>query len=356
MARSSRRSRGTATILDVAAVAGVSSMTVSRVVNGAPNVRDSTRRRVLEAIEQLNYSPNTAARSLAAGSATHIGLFYANPSDAYLTQFLVGALDGARRAGCHLVIEVCEGETAEAQAEATRRFANTHVEGVILPPPVSEYDPVHAELAAADIPVVSVARGLAPADALNVRIDDYEAARTITRHLIELGHRAIGHIRGHPGHMASAERHRGFNDALAEAGLDPDAAPVEQGYFSYKSGLIAAQRLIARPSRPTAIFAANDDMAAATVSVAHRSGLEVPGDISITGFDDTALATSIWPELTTIRQPIAAMAEAALDLLLAHLSTARGTPRVRERVLDFEFIIRDSAGPPKTTGRHDDIR
>src|SRR3546814_16026968 len=95
--KSSRRSRGTATILDVASVAGVSSMTVSRVVNGAPHVRDSTRRRVLEAIEQLNYSPNTAARSLAAGAATTIGTFYAHPSDAYLTQFLVGALHGARR-------------------------------------------------------------------------------------------------------------------------------------------------------------------------------------------------------------------------------------------------------------------
>src|SRR3546814_8541546 len=209
-------------------------MTVSAVGHGAPNVPDSTRRRWLEAIEQLKYSPTTAARSLAAGSATHIGLFYANPSDAYLTQFLVGALDGARRAGCHLVIEVCEGEGAGAQAEATRRFANTRVEGVILPPPVSEFAPVHAELAAAGIPVVSVARGLASADAPIVRIDDYDAAKPITRHLIELGHRDIGHIRGHPGHMASAERHRGFNDALAEAGLDLAPATVEQGYFCYK--------------------------------------------------------------------------------------------------------------------------
>src|SRR3546814_6537252 len=96
-------------------------------------------------MEQTNKSPNAAQRSLAAGSGTHVGLFYANPSDAYLTQFLVGALDGARRAGCHLVIEVCEGEGADAQAEATRRFANTRVEGVILPPPVSEFEPVHAE-------------------------------------------------------------------------------------------------------------------------------------------------------------------------------------------------------------------
>jgi LacI family transcriptional regulator len=346
--KGSRRSRGTTTILDVAGAAGVSSMTVSRVVNGASNVRESTRRAVLEAIERLNYSPNTAARSLAAGHATHIGLFYANPSDAYLTQFLVGALDGARRAGCHLVLEVCEGENADAQAEATRRFASTDVEGVILPPPISEYEPVHAELAAAGIPVVSVARGRPPAGSLNVGIDDHGAAMTITRHLIELGHRRIGLIRGHPGHLASAERHRGFVDALAEAGLNPAAAPIEQGYFSYRSGLVAAERLLARHPRLTAIFASNDDMAAAAVSVAHRSGLDVPRDVSIVGFDDTSLATTIWPELTTIRQPIAAMAEAALSLLLAKLHDRRDASGalVSERTLDFEFVIRDSAGPP----------
>ena len=157
MPKGNRRSRGTATILDVASAAGVSSMTVSRVVNGAANVRQSTRDLVLEAIARLNYSPNTAARSLAAGHATHIGLFYANPSDAYLTQFLIGALEGARRAGCHVVLAVCAGETAEEQAASTRAFVSSGVEGVILAPPVSEYASVHTELAAAGIPVVSVA-------------------------------------------------------------------------------------------------------------------------------------------------------------------------------------------------------
>ncbi|TPG38618.1 LacI family DNA-binding transcriptional regulator [Sphingomonas koreensis] len=355
MARARRKNRGTTTILDVATAAGVSSMTVSRVVNGAPSVRDTTRRRVLDAIAELKYSPNTAARSLAAGHATHIGLFYANPSDAYLTQFLVGALESARRAGCHLVIEVCEGESADAQAEATRAFASTDVEGVILPPPISEYDPVHAELAVAGIPVVSVARARASGDELNVGIDDYAAALTMTRYLLGLGHRDIGFVRGHPGHMASAERQRGFSDALAEHGLDPEQAPVEQGYFSYRSGLFAAERLLARRPRPTAIFASNDDMAAAAVSVAHRSGLDVPGDISIVGFDDTALATTLWPELTTIRQPIAAMADAALTLLLAQLRGG-GTSKPPERLLDFEFIERDSAGPPPETARAADQR
>jgi LacI family transcriptional regulator len=124
--------------------------------------------------------------------------------------------------------------------------------------------------------------------------------------------------------------------------------PVEQGYFSYRSGLIAGERLLGRDNRPTAIFASNDDMAAATVSVAHRLGLAVPEDLSIVGFDDTALATSVWPELTTVKQPIAAMAEAALELLIADLRSRQNgaTHKAGERVLSHALIIRESSGPP----------
>jgi LacI family transcriptional regulator len=349
MRRPSRRSRGTTTIDDVARAAGVSAMTVSRVINGGKNVREATRTAVLEAVSQLNYSPNTAARSLAAGEATHIGLLYANPSAAYLSQFLIGALHAARRAGCHLVIESCESENAEEQTEVTRRFATSDVEGVILPPPLSESHAIMAELTAIGIPVVTVAMGLPDEDSLNVRIDDYGAALEMTRYLVGLGHRRLGFIKGHPNHIASHDRARGFRDALAEFGLDPEAAPMEQGYFTYRSGLTATERLLSRPEPPTAIFAANDDMAAAAISVAHRRGLAVPGDLSIVGFDDTAPATTVWPELTTVQQPIAAMAEAALELLFADLRGRRaGTPRrFTERVLDHALIIRESSAPPR---------
>jgi LacI family transcriptional regulator len=353
MAKPSRRRRGATTIEDVARAAGVSAMTVSRVINHGTNVRESTRAAVLEAIEQLNYSPNTAARSLAAGQATHIGLLYANPSAAYLAQFLIGALHAARSAGVHLVIESCESEDADEQAEVTRRFATSDVEGVVLPPPLSESQPIMAELDAMGIPEVTVAMGAPQEDSLNVRIDDHAAAMEMTRYLLDLGHRNIGFIKGHPNHIASHDRHRGFCDALTEAGIDCDKAPCEQGYFSYRSGLTAGERMLARSDRPTAIFASNDDMAAATISVAHRMGLTVPDDISIVGFDDTALATSVWPELTTVKQPISAMAEAALELLIADLrSHPRGTPRTfTERVLSHAMIIRESSGPPPGTKR-----
>jgi LacI family transcriptional regulator len=189
--------------------------------------------------------------------------------------------------------------------------------------------------------------GLQHGESLNVRIDDFAAAREITTHLLELGHRRIGFIRGLPSTTASAERYRGFATAIAEYGLKADEAPVEQGYFTYRSGLIAAERLLARDPRPTAIFASNDDMAAATVNVAHRAGLDVPGDLSVVGFDDTAPATTVWPELTTIRQPISDMAEAAVELLMADLRNGgEASSGDNERVLEHEMIIRDSSGPP----------
>ena len=328
-------------------------MTVSRVINHGKNVRETTRDAVLEAIERLNYSPNTAARSLAAGQAAHIGLLYANPSAAYLAQFLIGALHAARSAGVHLVIESCESEDADEQAEVTRRFATSDVEGVILPPPLSESEPIMAELESMGIPIVTVAKGAPKEHDLNVRIDDHAAALEMTRYLLDLGHRNIGFIKGHPNHIASHDRHRGFCDALTEAGFDCEAAPCEQGYFSYRSGLTAGERLLGRDDPPTAIFASNDDMAAATVSVAHRMGLNVPDDVSVVGFDDTALATSVWPELTTVKQPISAMAEAALELMIADLrSHVSRTPRKStERVLSHAMIIRESSGPPASAKR-----
>jgi LacI family transcriptional regulator len=349
MSKPSRRSRGTVTVQDVARLAGVSAMTVSRVVNGGTNVREGTRSAVLSAIQQLNYSPNSAARSLAAGEATQIGLLYSNPSAAYLSQFLIGALAAARRAGCHLVLEVCEGERPDEQAEATRSFASTAVEGVILPPPLSEAAPVRAELEAANIPWVSVAMGLPPEQSLNVRIDDFAASCEMTRHLIDLGHERIGFIRGNPNQTSSAERHRGFVAAIEEAGLDPAAMPVEQGYFTFRSGIVATERLLDRAEPPTAIFASNDDMAAAAVGVAHRRGLHVPNDLSVVGFDDTSLATSIWPELTTVRQPIAAMAEEALALLLARIRAHRAgeTDKLEEQVLEHALVTRESSGAPR---------
>ena len=345
-ARRSRRQGNAVTIRDVAAQAAVSTMTVSRVMNGDRAVADSTRSRVQAAIAELNYAPNPAAQSLAGASRVRIGLLYSNPSAIYLSEFMVGSLDQAGRANIGLVIERCEPD-ADAMVAAERLVADK-IDGVILPPPLCDATDVIDLLEANGIPAVAVATGRPAVNVSAINIDDRAAARAMTRHLIALGHRRIGFIRGNPNQTASAERALGLADALAEAGIAPDPALSVPGLFSYKSGLDAAEELLRVAPRPTAIFATNDDMAAASVAVAHRHRLDVPRDLTVVSFDDTELATIIWPQLTTIRQPIAAMSRAAIDLLVDEIKRRRsGGPERYERLqLDYTLIERGSAGPP----------
>jgi LacI family transcriptional regulator len=182
-----------------------------------------------------------------------------------------------------------------------------------------------------------------------VRIDDFHAAREMTAHLIEQGHTRIAFIKGQPTQTASAQRLDGFQAAMDDAELEVDPALVIQGYFSYKSGLEAAEKLLARKRLPTAIFASNDDMAAAAISVAHRRGLDVPRDLSVVGFDDTPIATTVWPELTTVRQPIAAMAEAAIKLLLLKIRRPkdRHAHQAVDHMVPYVLVKRDSVAPPR---------
>ena len=347
---SGRKLRGAATIHDVARRAGVSPMTVSRVVNGEKNVRATTRAAVLTAIKALNYAPNLAARSLAGAEAARIGLLYSNPSAAYLTEFLVGALDESSRTSVQIMLEKCETSSV-AERAAVRKLVDGGVSGIILPPPLCESQAVLEEIKKAGVAAVAVAGGRSGADASRVRIDDYAAAFEMTAYLLDLGHRRIGFIKGHPNQTASTEREHGFEAALNKAGVQMDPQLIVEGEFSYSSGLEAAEKLLAVKPRPTAIFASNDDMAAAAVSVAHRNGLSVPGDLSVVGFDDTSIATTIWPELTTIKQPITEMAKSALDLVVNAVRTSKksgNVMKVSDQLVPHKLIKRQSAAAPKS--------
>lgn len=345
--RKSQRRKGDAVTIDaVAAQAKVSAMTVSRVVNGQGLVREATRERVLCAVRELGYTPNLAASSLAAARGTRIALIYTNPSAAYLRELLVGALRGASRTAAQLVVDSWDGFDADAERKAARALAKS-VAGAILPPPLCESPAVLAELAAAGVPVVAIASGRGSGDISHVRIDDFRASKEITEHLIAAGHTRIGYIKGHPNQSASTRRFDGFRAALLEAGIAFDRAFAQQGYFTYRSGLKAAEKLLALHQPPTAIFASNDDMAAAVVSVAHRRGLDVPRDLSVVGFDDTSAATTVWPELTTIRQPVAAMADSAIDILLRSIRRKAGDAEARvDHVVAHQLIERDSVARP----------
>ncbi|HZX75937.1 LacI family DNA-binding transcriptional regulator [Lysobacter sp.] len=334
------------TIHEVASRANVSPMTVSRVVNGNSNVRDATRDRVMRAVHELGYTPNLAARSLAAASGTRIALIYTNPSSAYLSELLVGALRGTARTAAQLVIDTWDNLDAKAERAAARALSKS-VAGVILPPPLCESKTIISELLGDGVSVVALASGRSSDEISHVRIDDFHAAREITEHLIAQGHTRIGFIKGHPNQTASARRFEGFQAALADAGIAADAGLVQPGYFTYRSGLEAAEKLLGRRQPPTAIFASNDDMAAAAISVAHRRGLDVPRDLSVVGFDDTSAATTVWPELTTIRQPIASMADTAIDILLRSIRRKESETRlVVDHVVAHLLVKRGSVAPP----------
>ncbi len=328
-------------------------MTVSRVINGEKNVRDSTRDVVLRAIKELNYSPNQAARALAGAEPIRIGLLYSNPSAAYLSRYLLGSLEQARLSHVQLIIERCDGGIAGEEAALTKLVASG-VEGIILSAPICDSLYILNILESLDMLCVAVANWRPPANVSVVRIDDQEAAAAMTRHIVSLGHRRIGFILGNPMHKASEQREMGFRSAMSAAGLDVPDAFIAKGEFTYRSGLAAAEALLDLPERPTAIFASNDDMAAATVTIAHRRHLDVPSDLTVCGFDDTDFAQSIWPELTTIHQPIAQMSRTALDMLVNQIRARRAgkTEPVCEALLDFTLVRRDSDAPPADRVRH----
>jgi LacI family transcriptional regulator len=343
-----RRQHSRATISDVARRAGVSPMTVSRVINGESNVRDITRDAVNQAIDELGYSPNKAARSLASASQIQIGLIYDNPSSSFLSAMLLGVLEQARQSDTQIVVVECETE-GEGIA-AIQNMIKTNIDGIILSPPLADSSDVLALLQQHDVLCVTIGSHHEAADIFSVQIDDYQAAATMTRHIIALGHTRIGFICGNPAQQSSAARLNGFRDALAEAGIEADEELIVQGYFTYRSGLEAAEKLLHLERIPTAIFASNDDMAAATVATAHRHHVDIPGDLTVCGFDDTLLATTIWPGITTIRQPIVDMSHTAIELLEKGIRAKHAGLDFESQhlTLDFALVNRQSDGaPPK---------
>ncbi|WP_395398032.1 LacI family DNA-binding transcriptional regulator [Novosphingobium sp. BL-8A] len=340
------RQTGAPTIADVAALAGVSMMTVSRVINSEPKVRQTTRDAVNAAIAQLNYAPNRAARSLAGASQLRLGLLYSNPSEAFLSAFIVGSLEEAGRSDVQIIVQ--KVEDGEDLGLAAERMVAGGIHGVILPPPLNEASEVLAILRKADMPTVAVSTATPHEGIATIMIDDRSAARELTAHLIDLGHRRIGFIAGHPDLSASGARREGYREALEEAGIAFDEALVAQGYFTYRSGLDAAEELLSLEDQPSAIFASNDDMAAATVAIAHRRGLDVPGDLTVCGFDDVALATTIWPELTTIHQPIVEMSRRAVELLVTLLRNKRKAEIGEQRIeIEYRLVRRQSDAAPR---------
>ena len=339
--------RAAATIYDVADHAGVSKTTVSRVLNGEANVRPATRAIVLKAVKELQFLPNRAARSLASHVEARVGLLYNNPSAAYFSEFLIGALDGSGRSGAQLVVDKCEIGNVAASSDAVRKLVKGGVNGMVLTAPLCEAMELIEELTQAGISIVAVATGYFRSNVACVGIDDFGAAFEMTNYLIGLGHKRIGFVKGHPSHTSGVQRALGFEAALRAAGSKVEKPMIAQGYYSYRSGLEAGEQLLSGRKLPTAIFACNDDMASGVMAVAHRKNLSIPHDLSVVGFDDT-IAGAVWPALTTVRQPISDIGAMAIDVIVRNIHNLRSGERAKPQncLVPHTLIERESAAAP----------
>lgn len=337
------------TIKDVAELARVSQMTVSRVLNDQDSVKETTRLRVQAAMRELNYRPNIMARNLAGRAGMFIGLIYRNPSYGYLSEFLLGALEACRKQGHYLIVEepLLDQEMVDLE-QIEKRFLDTSIQALIVVPPLSDDPKLIDALVRTGISFVCVSPKLDDYTGPGVGMDDIPAACELTEYLFGLGHERIALIKGPPDHMSSELRFVGYRQALEKHGQSIDDDLIVSGDFTYVSGMRAAKKLLELDIPPTAIFAENDDMAAGAIAAAHQAGLRIPQDVSIVGFDDTANAASIWPPLTTIRQPIREMASTAIEMLERVVRGEGANPSGvhGKQTLEYELIIRDSAGPP----------
>jgi LacI family transcriptional regulator len=228
-----------------------------------------------------------------------------------------------------------------------RKLVKGGLNGMVLTAPLSESTELIEELTRAGISIVGVATGHFRGNVTCVGIDDFKAAYEMANYLIGLGHRRIGFVKGHPSHTSSTQRALGFEAALRDAGRKVEKPMIAQGYYSYRSGLEAGEQLLSSRQSPTAIFASNDDMASGVMAVAHRRSLDVPRDISIVGFDDT-IAGAMWPELTTIRQPIYDIAATAIDVIVRNIHSLKSGVKVKPRnyLVPHALIQRESAAAP----------
>ena len=338
-----------ATIFDVAELAGVSIKTVSRVVNREPNVRASTKERVEKAVAKLNYRPDQSARNLASQTSNIIGLIYDDPdayelpSSGYIVNMQQGALRACRSARSELLIHPCDFREKDIGSQLKALIEDARPAGIILAAPLSNMPRIVKAIEETGTPCVRISPGSRNGKHYSVATNDREVCAEMTNYIASLGHKKIAFITGDPGHKAVTRRLEGYRDGLEQSGLKYSDRLVVAGDNSIGSGAAAAEKLLKGKNPPTAIFAANDDMAAGVVRMANHLGVDVPGQLSVAGFDDIVLARQIYPTLTTIAQPLAEMAERAATILIQGKSdeeSAKGT-----EIVPATIQVRESTGP-----------
>lgn len=332
------------TINDVARLANVSKKTISRVINNSPLLKQETRDRVLKIIEEVGYQPDPQARGLAFRRSFLIGLIYDNPNAQYVIDMQQGILDVIRGSGYELLVHPCSRQHPNFLAEIRKFVERQRLFGVVLPPRVSDEDGLTALFEEIGCPYVRIAAIALDIPGRMVVTHDRKGAAEAVRHLADLGHRTIGHVSGPAGFRSTRERFNGVKEGLASRGLELDPRYHIEGGYTFESGILAGQAILALDPRPTAIFAGNDEMAAGIYRAARDAGVDIPGDLSVIGFDDSPVAAKVWPPLTTVRLPIREMGAISARKLLAQ---APGAPAEgRDITVQPTLILRQSTAAP----------
>lgn len=326
-----------ATIHDVAAAAGVSVATVSKAVNGRYGVAPATTARVMAAVEELGYESSLVASSMRSRRTGVIGVLVAN-FEPFSAEVLKGVARGLADTSYDLMAYSGSHQQGPGwERRSLSRLSGTLIDGVIMVTPTIVN-------IAAEVPVVAVDPHTGGAGIPTVEADSYGGAQQAVRYLAELGHRRIGFIAGRPDLRSAAARDAGYRAALAEAGIPFDPALVGVGRYEEDVAREAAQRMLSLRDRPTAIFAANDLSALSIIGVARETGLSVPRDLSVVGFDDVPEAARADPGLTTVRQPMQRIGEAAARLVVALMNGE--TPEATHYRLATRLVPRGTTAPP----------
>lgn len=314
--------------------------TVSRVLNGEANVRDQTRDRVREAARKLNYRPNFSARSLASKRSFIIAHFHDNPNPDYLAKVQSGMHKSVKEIGYFAVMEPL---VAPYKDNAEAYLEKFDVDGLILSPPLSDDMALLDALVEKSVPFVRISPREGRERSSYTCINDREAMRDMTEHMIKQGHRTMAFVAGPGDHGATFTRKTGFLEALKFAGINVENCPILSGDFSVRSGFEAAETFFKTKSHVTAVLCANDDMAVGVIMAALKAGLRIPEDLSVSGFDGSRLGDIIWPTLTTVVQPIEDMAQEATDILLSEITSQ--SPKVQMKQFEVKLLTRGSTKP-----------
>lgn len=335
-----------ATINDVARLAGVSKRTVSRVLNDSPKVNAETRALIQRVIKQLKYVPSPQARGLASSRSYLLGLLYDDPNSLIIHAVQKGILSVCVDAGYELVVHPCDHQSGSLVAKVKQLITRSKLDGVVILPPLSADGKLAAALKKEGFEYVRLAALSLDEPERMVVSDDRVAMADLAQHFVDQGHRKIAIITGPKYRLATEERLEGFRQGLAARGVNLEARNIVEGDFSYDSGIECTRRLLSRKQPPSAIFASNDEMAAGAIRAAWEMGIEVPGALSVAGYDDSPLASRIVPPLTTFRRHNEVMAAIAVRKLIACIDGDREKAGELPSTSLPELVVRNSTSEP----------